>query len=311
MKKYNRILVTGGSGMIGSALKDLIPDAIFLSSRDGDLRKQEEANRIFQFYKPDAVIHLAARVGGVKANMQNMGSFCYDNILINTNVIEASYKAKVNKLLSTLSTCVYPDTASYPLTEEQIHNGVPHHSNYAYAYTKRMVDVQSRAYREQYGCNFVTVIPNNTFGMHDNFDLEDCHVIPAMIRKVYEAKKFNKKIVLWGDGTPLREFTYSVDMAKIILFLLEKYNSPHPINIGNTKEFSIKQISDLICKIYNYDGNIEWDISGPQGQFRKPSSDEKVIKLGWNSDDYTQIEESLQNVCDWFLENYHKAREVG
>lgn len=308
--RNKKILVTGGSGMLGKALQTLLPSAVFLSSNDGDLRNWQKTYNLFNNHKPNVVIHLAARVGGVKANMENMGEFYYDNMRMNTNVLEACRIFKVEKLLSTLSTCVYPDSASHPLKEEDIHNGEPHFSNYTYAYSKRMIDVQSRAYRQQYGCNFITVIPNNIFGTHDNFDLKNSHVIPALVRKIYEAKNFGKEIILWGDGKPLREFTYAADMAKTILFLLKNYNLPEPINVGNTKEYSIKQISELICKIYDYNGEIKWDTSAPRGQFRKPSSDKKLIELGWDPQAYTGLEQSLIEVCTWFEDNYHSARGV-
>ncbi|HAI39125.1 MAG TPA: GDP-L-fucose synthase, partial [Maribacter sp.] len=178
-----QIVVTGGTGMLGHALRNVLHTGIYLSSKDGDLRDKRQTEAIFEKYKPEIVIHMAGKVGGIKANMNHLGEFYYDNIMINTNVLEASRKYNVQKVLSVLSTCVYPDDIKYPLTEEQIHNGRPHHSNYAYAHAKRMLDVQSRAYRQQYGCNFITVVPNNLFGIHDNFDLQNSHVLPAMIRK--------------------------------------------------------------------------------------------------------------------------------
>ena len=305
-----KILVTGGSGMLGKAMQKVLPNAVYLSSKDADLTNSAATDAIFNKHKPDLVLHLAGRVGGIKANMNNLGKFYYDNIQINTNVLESSRKYNVEKVLSMLSTCVYPDVISYPLRERTIHNGPPHHSNYAYAYAKRMVDVQSKAYRQQYGCNFITAIPNNMFGPNDNFDLEDSHVIPAIIRKIYEAKKFGKEVVLWGDGTPLREFTYSHDMAKIILFVLENYNDPEPINIGNTREYSIKQIASMVCSIYNYDGKIVWDSKGPPGQFRKPSSNEKLLQLGWDDNNFMSMRYSLEQVCVWFDKNYSMARGV-
>ena len=308
MKK--KVLVTGGSGMLGKAIQSILPDAIYLSSKNADLTNPAATDSIFNEYKPDFVLHLAGRVGGIRANMDNLGKFYYDNIQINTNVLEASRKHNVSKVLSMLSTCVYPDNAKYPLREQSIHDGEPHDSNYGYAYAKRMIDVQSRAYRQQYGCNFVTAIPNNMFGPYDNFDLQDSHVIPALIRKVYEAKKFGKEVILWGDGTPLREFTYSYDMAKIILFVLENYNNPEPINIGNTNEFSIKQIANMVCSIYDYDGKITWDTTGPPGQFRKPSNNEKLLELGWDENNFMNMNYSLQQVCDWFDKNYSTARGV-
>jgi len=304
------ILVTGGSGMLGHALRNRIHSATYLSSEDGDLRNKEATEAIFESLRPQIVIHMAGKVGGIKANMDHLGEFYYDNIMINTNVLEACRKFKVEKTLSILSTCVYPDTATYPLTEEQIHNGRPHRSNYAYAHAKRMLDVQSRAYCDQYGCNFITAIPNNLFGMYDNFDLESSHVLPAMIRKFYEAKRDDKNVTLWGDGSPLREFTYSGDMAKILMFLLENYDENEPINVGNILEHSIKEIAEIISDIYDFKGEIIWDISKPSGQFRKPSSNKKLLDLGWESSVYTDFYTALTTVCKWFETNYENARGV-
>ena len=308
MKKS--ILITGGTGMLGHALNNILHTGVFLSSKDGDLRDKRQTEAIFEKYKPEVVIHMAGKVGGIKANMNHLGEFYYDNIMINTNVLEASRKYDVQKVLSVLSTCVYPDDIKYPLTEEQIHNGRPHHSNYAYAHAKRMLDVQSRAYRQQYGCNFITVVPNNLFGIHDNFDLQNSHVLPAMIRKIYEAKRYNRSVTLWGDGSPLREFTFSHDMAKIIMFLLENYNEPSPINVGNTKEYSIREVAEIIAKIYEYDGEIIWDTSGPPGQFRKPSSNQNLLNLGFSEDSYTDFNTAIRAVCEWFKNNYEEARGV-
>ena len=305
-----KILITGASGMVGQALRNVLLSAVYLSSNDADLRNKQETEDIFSEYAPEIVVHLAGRVGGIKANMNHLGEFYYDNIMINTNVLEACRKFKVEKTLSILSTCVYPDTATYPLTEEQIHNGRPHHSNYAYAHAKRMLDVQSRAYHDQYGCNFITAIPNNLFGMHDNFDLENSHVLPAMIRKFYEAKRDDKSVILWGDGSPLREFTYSGDMAKIIVFLLENYEDQDPINVGNTIEHSIKAVTKMISEIYDFKGEIIWDTSGPPGQFRKPSDNSKLIKMGWPEQEYTDFYNALKTVCKWFEHNYDIAKGV-
>jgi len=296
--------------MLGKALKTLLPSAIYLSSSDADLRNFNSTMDVFNKHNPQIVIHLAGRVGGIKANMENLGGFFYDNIKINTNVLEASRIFNAEKVLSTLSTCVYPDNAKYPLTENQINNGEPHHSNYAYAYAKRMIDVQSRAYRQQYGCNFITVVPNNMFGPHDNFDLEDSHVIPALVRKIYEAKSFGTPVKLWGDGSPLREFTYSYDMAKIIVFVLKNYNECEPINIGNTNEYSIREIANKISYFFDYKGEVFWDTSGPPGQFRKPSCNKKLINLGWQENNFIDIDTSLEEVCLWFEKNYQKARGV-
>ena len=296
--------------MIGHALRQVAPGAIYISSRDFDLRRIEQAETMFAMYEPDQVIHLAAKVGGVKANMENLGDFYRENIMINTNVLECARKYEVKKLISLLSTCIYPSEVIYPMTEEQIHLGPPHSSNYAYAYAKRMLDIQSQAYRDQYGCNFITAVPNNLYGENDNYDLNDSHVIPALIHKMYKAKQNNENVVLWGDGTPLREFTYSIDLANILLFLLEHYDDKDPINVGNTGEYSIGRIAQLIAYNIDFDGSIIWDTEKPSGQRRKPSCNQKLLELGWRANMYTELEEGLTRACDWFLKKYPNVRGV-
>ena len=231
--------------------------------------------------------------------------------MINTNVLECAKIFNVDKCLSLMSTCVYPDDVTYPLTEQQIHNGSPHHSNFAYAHAKRMLDVQSRAYRIQHGCNFITAVPNNMFGENDNYDKVNGHVIPSLIAKIYEAKESGaEKVTLWGSGSPLREFTYSVDIARILIFLLENYDEPHPINIGNTEEISISDLAQKICKTIGYCGTIEWDTTMPSGQHRKPSSNNKLISLGWSELSYTNFDVALKSSCDWFIKNYPNVRGI-
>jgi len=307
-----KILITGGTGMVGSAFKDIDTkhNLVLIGSSEQDLTDCESAYSAISKHNPDAVIHLAARVGGVKGNSDYVADFYSDNIRINTNVLLSAHSLGVKKVLSLLSTCIYPDKATYPLTEEQIHNGPPHQSNFGYAYAKRMLEVQSRAYRQQYGRNFITAVPNNLFGEYDNFDLENGHVIPAIIRKVYEAKQSGSDIVLWGDGTPLREFTYSKDLAKILLFLLERYDRIEPINVGNTNECSIKDIAMIIADIFNYQGSIIWDTSKPKGQMRKPSDNSNLLSMGWKSEDYSDFRDSLEKTCQWFLDNYPNVRGI-
>jgi len=311
-KQLSRILITGGTGMVGSAFKNIETEHELVSVGSGDykLNRHDQAFWMLEKIQPDAIIHLAAQVGGIQANMDYAGDFYRNNIRINTNVLEAAKNFEVEKVISLLSTCVYPDKATYPLTEDQIHNGPPHSSNYAYAHAKRMLDVQSRAYRDQYGCNFVTAVPNNLFGENDNFDLENSHVIPAMIRKMYEAKLNNEDVTLWGDGSPLREFTYSKDLAEILLFLLEHYDNPRPINVGNTHEVSIKEVAETIRDILDFQGEIVWDISKPSGQFRKPSDNSKLLSLGWREENYTNFKKALTNTCKWVILKYPNIRGV-
>ena len=305
-----KILVTGGSGMVGSGFSDHKTDheIISVGSKDFDLTSWHETQLMMVKCNPDAVIHLAARVGGVKGNTDFVADFYHQNIMINSNVLQASKNLGVSKVVSLLSTCVYPDDVTYPLTEDQMHNGPPHKSNFGYAYSKRMLDVQSRALRQQYDCNFICAIPNNLYGPHDNFDLENGHVIPAIIRKIWEAKKTGSKPVFWSDGSALREFTYAPDLAPILLHLLEKYNSPDPINIGITEERSILSVVDLVCDYLEYDGAVEWDISKPAGQFRKPSCNDNLMSTGWNKSNYTGFEKGLKQTCDWFVKNYPNVR---
>ena len=229
---------------------------------------------------------------------------------MNTNILDASYKFGVKKVVSLLSTCIYPDNSTYPLTEDQIHAGPPHESNYGYAYAKRMLDIHTKTLRQQYGKNYICAIPNNLYGENDNFNLNNSHVIPAIIRKIYEAKQENRDVELWGDGKPLREFTYSKDIAKLLFFLLENYDDYEPINIGNTNEISIKCIANKIKKILDFKGNIIWNTNMPSGQYRKPSSNKKLLDLGWKKEDYTPLDEGLQLTVDWFLKNYPNVRGI-
>jgi GDP-L-fucose synthase len=304
-----KVLITGGSGMLGSAFEG--ENIIKTNSREFNLTNFTEALNMFRKYQPTHVIHLAAKVGGVKANTDNMADFYRDNILINTNVLEAARMYKTQKVLSLMSTCVYPADTYLPLEEASLHDGSPHPSNFGYAHAKRALDVQSRAYRQQYGCNFITAIPNNLFGEHDNFDLENSHVIPAMIRKIYEAKINNKSVVLWGDGSPLREFTYAKNMARALMFVLDRYNEPAPINVGNTTEHSIKHVAETIADILKFEGEIIWDVSKPAGQFRKPSCGKKMVDLGWDQKaQYTTLRGTLGYTCKWFVDNYPNVRGV-
>ena len=308
-----KVLVTGGTGMVGNAFTRISTehDIIRVGSKDCELLSFAETCAMIRDYEADAVIHLAARVGGVKGNYDFVGDFFRENIVINTNVLEACRLYDISKVVSLLSTCIYPDKPIYPLTEDQIHAGEPHYSNFGYAYAKRMIEVQSRAYRQQYGCNFVTAVPNNIFGENDNFDLENSHVIPAIIRKIYEARENGRSVItLWGDGSPLREFTYSSDIANALIFVMENYDDAIPINVGCTGEISIKHAAELIATNLNYGGEIIWDTSMPKGQLRKPSSNDKFLELGWDNSFYTPFKAGIAGTCAWFEKNYPNIRGV-
>lgn len=306
-----RILVTGGTGMVGSAFKNIETehDLILIGSKDCNLMNYDKTFKMFAYYMPNAVIHLAAKVGGVKGNSEYVADYFHENIMMNTNVLDISKRFRIGKVLSLLSTCIYPDNPSYPLTEKQIHSGEPHKSNFGYAYAKRMLEVHSRAIRQQYKLNFITAIPNNIYGKNDNFDLDNGHVIPSIIRKVWESKINNTIPEFWGTGNPRREFTYSIDIANNLLRLIESYDKSLPVNIGNTNEVSIKEVVDKICKIFNYEGEVNWNINKPEGQFKKPSSNKKFLKM-FPETQYTNLGKGLKETCDWFMSNYPNVRGV-
>lgn len=306
-----KILITGGTGLLGSSFRSNKKYHFFnISSKDYDLRNYKKCKDMLVAYKPDAVIHLAAKVGGVKANTKYISDFYLDNININTNLLDACNNLDIKRVVSLLSTCIYPNKVLYPLTEDQIHNGPPHESNYGYAYAKRMLDIHTKTLRQQHGRKYICAIPNNLYGENDNFHLENSHVIPAIIRKIYEAKINKKNVELWGDGSPLREFTYSKDISKILLFLLENYDNNEPINIGNTTEFSIKQIAEIISRLLDFKGKIIWNTKMPAGQYRKPSSNKKLLDLGWEKENYTSLEDGLKYTVEWFLQKYPNVRGI-
>ena len=308
-----KILVTGGTGMVGFALSNLQTDheIVCVGSRDYNLVNTQDAEEMIKTIKPDVILHLAAQVGGIKANIDRPADFYYNNIMINTNVLHSAYKYNIKKVVAMLSTCIFPNDVKYPLREENIHSGHPHDSNFSYAYAKRMIDIQSRAYRAQHDCNFVTVVPNNLFGENDNFHKTQSHVIPGMIRKFYDAVLSSRgEVKLWGDGTPLREFTYSKDVASQLIFILEEYDNDDPINIGCGKEVSIKKLSQMIAKEVGYSGEITWDNRMPVGQLRKPSDKSKLASLGWDMDRETKLTEAIKRTVAWYKENYPDVRGV-
>ena len=308
----SKILVTGGTGLVGSTFKNIstVHELVLVGSSDQDLTDYHSTRSLIIKHSPDIIIHLAAKVGGVKGNSDRVADFYGDNTRMNTNILLLAHSLGVKKVLSLLSTCVYPNNAFYPLTEDQIHNGPPHSSSYGYAYAKRMLDIHSRALRQQYGCNFITAVPNNLFGPNDNYDLEYSHVIPAIMRKMHEAKLNNENVVLWGDGSSLREFTYSKDLAEILIFLLEHYDDPEPINVGNTQEYSIKEVAEVIAEVVGFNGEIVWDVSGPAGQHRKPSDNSKLIELGWRRENYTDLRKALTETYKWVILNYPNLRGI-
>jgi len=266
-----KILVTGGYGLVGSAIKTISKnydyDFLFISSKECDLTNYTISFELFSKYRPDYVIHLAACVGGLFKNMKYKVDMFEKNILINTNVLKVCHEIGVKKVVSCLSTCIFPDKTTYPIDETMLHNGAPHFSNDAYAYAKRMLDIQSRAYLKQYNDNFICVIPTNIYGPHDNFNLQDSHVIPGLIHKCYLAKQKGEPFIIAGTGTPLRQFIYSEDLAILILWALENYNDINPIilSVSENDEKSINFVATCIAKKFNYENNMVFDKSKPDG----------------------------------------------
>jgi len=329
------ILVTGGTGLVGCALKELATKEnnpkekwIYLSSKDGDLTNRAQTIAIFDKYKPTHVIHLAAFVGGLFRNMNYPVEFWQKNIDINENVLRCCFETKkevrdklpkqnpprpdvpeVKKLVSCLSTCIFPDKTTYPIDETMIHNGAPHFSNEAYAYAKRMLEVQTRIYHNQYKLNFTSVIPTNIYGPNDNFHLDDAHVIPALIHKFYNAKKEGKDMTAFGTGKPLRQFIYSYDLAKLFIWVMRSYDSPEPIILAPDEkdEVTIKELTDTIATAIEFKGQINWDTTKADGQYKKTASNAKLRKLHPKFE-FTPFKQGVADTVKWFVANYDKVR---
>lgn len=317
-----RVLVTGGSGLVGQGIqhvltldevkKDYAADEFrFLSSKDGDLRDIKACEAIFESFKPTHVIHLAAFVGGLFINMEKPVDFYQDNLTMNNNILACAHKFKVDKVVSCLSTCIFPDKTTYPIDETMVHNGPPHNSNFAYAHAKRMVDVASRAYNQQYGSMFTSVIPTNIYGPHDNFHLKDSHVIPGLIRKFYDAKAEGRSVTVMGTGAPVRQFIHSWDLAKLMLWTLREYQSVEPIilSVGEDDEVPIKQVVEWIAEAYDWKQGIEWDTTKADGQFKKTASNSKLMSLLPNNTyPFIPLQQGIKDTVEWFIANHDNAR---
>ncbi|KAK3870469.1 hypothetical protein Pcinc_024295 [Petrolisthes cinctipes] len=311
------VVVTGGTGLVGLGLQHVINEInppnekwIFLSSKDADLTNTEETRALFKKLQPTHVIHVAAMVGGLFRNMKYKCDFFRINMKMNDNVLEICKELKVKKVISFLSTCIFPDDVVYPLDEKMIHDGPPHDSNYGYAMAKRMVDVMNKVYHEQYGCNFTAVIPTNIFGPHDNFNLEDGHVLPGLMRKVHDAKRDGTPFTVWGSGKPLRQFIYSRDLARLIIWVLQDYNEISPIILSPDEEdeISIKDVAQLIVEAFDFKGEVLFDTSKADGQYKKTASNKKLRSYQPNFK-FTPIRQGIRETVDWFIENYEVARK--
>jgi len=310
-------MVTGGTGLVGKAIETVIKaeanpneEWVFLGSKDANLISMESTKAVFEKVKPTHVIHLAAVVGGLFKNLKYKVEMYKDNCDINNNVMECCRIYKVEKLVSCLSTCVFPDKTTYPIDETMLHNGAPHTSNEGYAYSKRMIDVMNRCYKDEYGCNFTSVIPTNIYGPHDNYHLEDSHVIPGLIHKFYNAKKEGKPMSIWGTGKPLRQFIYSEDLAKLMIWTLRKYESADPIilSVGEKEEVSIGDVAKMIAKAMDFQGELTFDTTKSDGQFKKTADNSKLMGL-YPEFQFLSMEEGIKRSVDWFVENYETCRK--
>lgn len=299
-----RILVTGGHGMVGSALRRTLKNevAFFPTRVEVDFTDKEATRSAFVRYKPTHVIHLAAKVGGLKDNMDNQSEFFSQNVEMALNVLGTAADYGCEKVVSLLSSCIFPDQIEYPIEASKLHDGPPHESNFGYAYAKRMVDVYGRTLNQRLGRTaFVTLVPNNLYGKNDNFNLETGHFIPALIRKFSEHKILGKPIVMWGTGNPEREFTFADDIARIIMKALKFYNSEEPLNIGNPKNYRIREVVEMMASIAEVDASlIQWDLMMPDGQMKKPTKVD-LKEIGWHNNDFTSLEDGLRETWLWFL----------
>ncbi|RNF05631.1 GDP-L-fucose synthetase [Trypanosoma rangeli] len=313
----NVVLVTGGSGLVGKALEAVHgrkPCAgetwVFLSSRDADLTSVEATKAVFEKHRPHYVIHLAAKVGGLFKNMRQPVEMWLENVAINNNVLECCRIFKVKKLVSCLSTCIFPDKTTYPINEDMLHNGPPHCSNEAYAYAKRMMEVMNRAYRNEYGCNFTCVIPTNVYGPHDNYDLQNSHVVPGLIHRFYLAKKEGNPTTVMGTGKPLRQFIYSEDLAELMIWVMREYaeESPVILSVDESDEVSIADVAKMVAEAIDYKGEIIFDSSKADGQYRKTADNSKLRKY-MPEYKFTPMKEGIKRSVEWFVQNYDRARK--
>jgi GDP-L-fucose synthase len=300
-----RTLVTGGGGFLGSHLVDRLreggADPVVARQADYDLTRWEDAERLFTEARPEVVFHLAAEVGGIGANLANPGRYWYANLVMGAHVLELARLHEVAKLVVAGTVCAYPKHTPVPFHEEELWNGYPEETNAPYGVAKKSILVGAQAYREQYGTNAIFLLPTNLYGPRDNFDLETSHVIPALIRKMLESPE---EIVLWGDGSPTREFLYVEDCAEAFVTAAERYDGAEPVNLGAGREISIRELASLIAELTGFAGEIRWDASMPNGQPRR-SLDASRAKELFGFEARTPLREGLERTIAWYRAQAH------
>ena len=311
---YKKILVTGSSGVLGSALKETAKnhsgrDFTFLKSQDCDLTDANKTLNIVKSTEPDAILNLAAVSGGIGLGMKHQASLLRDNMLMAINILEGARKCKIRKTVMALSSGMYPPNAPLPLNEDTIHDGYPHLSFYGYFFAKRMVDPAIRAYREEYGINVIGLIPNGIFGENDNYNFDDAPMLPSLIRRFYENRDNESEIVVWGDGTPLREYTYSKDIANAFMWALDNYDDDQCLNVGSIEENSISEIAIMIAEILSIDRKrIIFDATKPKGVFKKSTDNSRFLAL--SDFQYTSFRKALEKTIEWFVDAYENHHET-
>lgn len=303
-----RICVTGGAGFLGSFIQESLKkrgvNDIFVPLRKQyDLIEVSDIRRMLTDAKPDVIIHLAANVGGIGANMEHPAEFFYDNLMMGVQLIHESWKAGVEKFVAIGTICAYPKYTPIPFKEDDLWNGYPEETNAPYGLAKKMLLVQSQAYRKQYGFNSIYLLPVNLYGPRDNFNPKSSHVIPALIHKCYEAKLNHiPEVVIWGDGSPTREFIYAGDAAEGIVMATEKYNGSEPVNIGSGMEISIKDLAELIARLIGYEGKLVYDTTKPNGQPRR-ALDVSRARESFGFTAKMGFEEGLKQTIDYYISN--------
>lgn len=307
MRKDGKIFVAGHRGLVGSAIIRQLKNQgykniLTKTKKELDLRVQSDVEEFFHQERPDYVFLAAAKVGGINFNKTFPADFIRDNLQIQTNTIDSAYRNGCEKLLFLGSACIYPKYAEVPIKEESLMSGPLEPTNDAYSLAKISGYYMCKKYTEQYGFNTISVMPNNLYGINDNFILSECHVIPSLINKFVHAKENNDpQVICFGDGSPTREFLFSEDLADGCLFLMNNYDSPEIINIGPNREISIKDLSQLIAELVGYNGEIVWDKSKPNGTSRRALDTSRMDSMGWKAT--TSLEEGLRITINWFMEN--------